>query len=253
LSQQEKSRQSMTRAEQGEGLGKKEAALGKLVAQQNREEFFHQITPLLQPLKSYIKRRLRVAYLEQEIRTPVYTSADLLDRVIFRAYENYPKKPASLTLEEWLYQLANRIVDAYLSRRKKQDARRRSLKTLNQKELSTLEEIPFTADADNEVWFPEDLDDSEIPPREFNAPVDEDNPEKELEKEEEVSQILEALSQIPERERTVFELYAVEGFPKESVAKIYNIPPDQVPAIAEKVRKQVQESIAPAPETKKAS
>jgi RNA polymerase sigma factor (sigma-70 family) len=112
-----------------------------------------------------------------------------------------------------------------------------------QAELRTLEEIPFTADADGETWFSEELDDSEIPPREFKAPADELDPEKELEMEEEVSQILEALSRVPERERSVFELYAVEGFSKEAVARIYYIPPEQVPAIADKVRAQVQEEI----------
>ena len=146
------------------------------------------------------------------------------------------------------------MVDKYISRRKAQDARRRSLETLNQAELSTLEEIPFTADADGEVWFPEELDDSEIPPREFNAPAYELDPEKELEMEEEVSQILEALSRLPERERTVFELYVIEGFPKEAVARIYDIPPHQVPAIADKVRAQVRKEIrTEATERKKAS
>jgi hypothetical protein len=94
------------------------------------------------------------------------------------------------------------VVDKYISRRKAQNARRRSLETLNQAELRTLEEIPFTADTDGEVWFPEELDDSEIPPREFNAPAYELDPEKELEMEEEVSQILEALPRAATGART---------------------------------------------------
>ena len=256
MSEKEKSKADLriTRRERTEGLGKEEAELGRLATRQNKQEFFNQITPHLKPLRSYIKRRLRVAYLTLQTRTPVYTSDDLLDRVIFRAYENYEKKPANLTLEEWLYQLANRVVDAYISRRKAQEARRRSLETLNQSELRTLEEIPFTADADGEVWLPEELDDSEIPPREVHAPADELDPEKKLEQEEEVSEILEALSRVPERERTVFELYVNEGFSKEAVARIYNIPPDQVTAIVDKVRAQVQEEIRTgATETKKAS
>jgi RNA polymerase sigma factor (sigma-70 family) len=244
----------ITRREQSEGLGKKEAELGRLASQENKEEFFNQITPLLKPLRSYIKRRLRLAYLTLQIRTPVYTSGDLLDQVILRAYERYGNKPANLTLEEWVYHLANRAVDNYISRRKAEDARRSSLENLNRAELRTLDEIPFTADADGEVWFPEELDDSEIPSRDFPAPPSHLDPEKELEMEEEVSQILEALSRIPERERTVFELYVVEGFPKESVARIYGIPPEQVQAIADKVRAQVQQRIgAGATERKKAS
>src|SRR3984885_12780261 len=73
LSEKKKSKADLriTRSEQSEGLKKKEAELGRLAAQQNKEEFFNQITPLLQPLRSYIKRRLRVAYLTLQIRTPV--------------------------------------------------------------------------------------------------------------------------------------------------------------------------------------
>jgi hypothetical protein len=52
----------------------------------------------------------------------------------------------------------------------------------------------------------------------------------------------------------VFELYAVERFSKEAVVRIHNIPPEQVPAIADKVRAQVQEEIGSgATERRKAS
>jgi DNA-directed RNA polymerase specialized sigma24 family protein len=119
LSEKEKSKADLriTKSEQSGGLEKKEAELGRLAAQQNKGEFFNQITPLLQPLRSYIKRRLRVAYLTLQIRTPVYSSDDLLDEVVLHAYEGYGNKPANLTLEEWLYRLANRVVDKYISRR----------------------------------------------------------------------------------------------------------------------------------------
>jgi hypothetical protein len=66
-------------------LREREGRLGKLAAQQKKEEFFNQITPLLQPLKAYIKRRLRVAYLTLQIRKPVYTSDDILDEVILES------------------------------------------------------------------------------------------------------------------------------------------------------------------------
>ena len=76
------------RERQGKELREREGGLGRLVAQQNKEEFFQQITPFLRPLKSYIKRRLRIAYLTLQVRTPVYTSGDILDEVLLRAYEN---------------------------------------------------------------------------------------------------------------------------------------------------------------------
>jgi hypothetical protein len=41
----------------------------------------------------------------------------------------------------------------------------------------------------------------------------------------------------------VFELFAVEGFPKEAVARICKISPNEVPRIVEKVREQVLSDI----------
>src|ERR1700704_4086463 len=77
------------RKQQGEALQQREAKLRRLADQRNKQEFFPQIVPLLQPLKDYIKRRLRIAYLELQIRVPVYTSGDILDKVVLKAYENY--------------------------------------------------------------------------------------------------------------------------------------------------------------------
>ena len=231
------------RARQGKELREREGGLGRLVAQQNKEEFFQQITPFLGPLKSYIQRRLRIAYLTLQVRTPVYTSGDILDEVLLRAYENYGKKPETLTLEEWLYQMVNERLEKYLRRRMATEARLEGLEALEQDELSTLEEIPFTADADGEVWFPEDLDDSEYQAPSFSPPVCQSDPEKQLERKEEVRRLWQALSRVPEQERTVFELFAIEGFPKEAVARICKISPNEVPSTAERVREQVLREI----------
>ena len=241
------------RREQGQALQQSEAELGRLSAEQNREQFFKQIVPFLQPLKSYIKRRLRVAYLTQEIRTPTQTTGDLLDQVILRAYENYDRKPSDLTLEEWLYRLSNEILDQYVAKRQSRDRRRRSFESLEQAERSTLEEIPFTADADAEPWFPEDLDDSEYQPRDFHSPADETTPEEEVERREELSQILQALSRIRPRDQAVFDLYVVEGFSKEEVARILGISAEDVPQIASRVKEQVRQQLGAEQKEQKAS
>jgi hypothetical protein len=57
--------------------------------------------------------------------------------------------------------------------------------------------MPITADAEGEPWLPQELDDSEYHPRDFKAPADTDNPEQQLEKKEELQQILWALARIP--------------------------------------------------------
>jgi RNA polymerase sigma factor (sigma-70 family) len=232
-----------TRRPQGDLLNQKEAELGKLASQEEKDEFFQQLIPLLQPLRSYIKRRLRIAYLSQQIRTPAVSSGDVLDELVLKAYEKFNRKPKGLTLEQWLYRLANEEVDHYLSKRSATEKRRKSLETLTQKELRTLEEMPITADADGEVWFLEELDDSEIQPLEFDAPAFDETPEQQLERREQILQVIRTLAKLSERERTVFDLYVIEGFSKEAVANITHVPADEVPSIAETVKEHIRQAM----------
>ena len=227
----------------------REDELAALARERKRDEFFAKITPLLKPLKNYIKRRLRVAYLDMRIRTPVYASGDILDEVILRAYESYQHKPTSLTLEQWLYQLANQVLESYVNQRASSDARRRSLETLTAKELSTLEERP-TADAEGEPVLEEDLDDISSHQRDFLPPHDDQTPERIWENKEELEEIIRALARLPERDQLVFELYAREGFSAEEVGQILNIPPAEVRAIADRVREVVLGRLQPTKQRK---
>ena len=226
-----------------EALGHKEEKLRKLASEGNREEFFREIIPLLKPLRSYIKRRLRGAGLTQRANIPVLSSVDMLDDVVLEAYEKFNRKPKRLTLEQWLYRLANEELDRYVSKGRPTEKRRKNLETLTQTELRTLEQMPITADADGEVWFPEELDDSEYQAVEFLPPAFDDTPEQQLERREQIVEIIRTLAKLSERERTVFELYVVEGFSKGAVARISGVPTDQVPRIAEKVKEHIRLAI----------
>jgi RNA polymerase sigma factor (sigma-70 family) len=66
---------------------------------------------------------------------------------------------------------------------------------------------------------------------------------EELERQEAAAGILQALARLPERERTVFELYAVEGFSKEEVASIFGLSATDVPLIVDKVKTQVLQQL----------
>lgn len=230
---------------QEQSLEQAEADLRRLALEQKKDEFFARIMPLLHPIRSYIARRLRVAYADQELRTPLYTSNDILNEVILRAYQPYPPKPPDLTLEQWLYRLANEVLEQYLSRRKSYDQRRRSLEDLRVKELRGLEEVEHvTADVEGEPWLVEDLDDAEYNPPDFTPPSEPRRPEEELERREQLSAIISAVARLPQRDRIVFELFAMEGFPPDAVSRIVGVSADEVPRIAQQVRRQIRQQIA---------
>ncbi|HXP43041.1 MAG TPA: hypothetical protein VN833_22505 [Candidatus Acidoferrales bacterium] len=66
-------------------------------------------------------------------------SVDMLDDVVLEAYEKFNRKPKRLTLEQWLYRLANEELDRYVSKGRPTEKHRKSLETLTQTELRTLE------------------------------------------------------------------------------------------------------------------
>jgi RNA polymerase sigma factor (sigma-70 family) len=232
---------TVDRRQQGRSLRLKEAKLQQLAQEKNKEEFFNELVPLLKPLQFYITRRLRIAYLNQQITRPLASSGDILDRVILNAYENYSHKPEDLALEPWLYQIANRELRSYLSNEQSWEKRSASLERLSRAESRSLEEMPITADIEGEPWLPEDLDDSEIVPREFNAPVNHNDPETLLERKEDLQEIFDALSRIPERERMVFELVAVEGFSDDAAAKILRLRRNEIAKLLESAKKRLRE------------
>jgi DNA-directed RNA polymerase specialized sigma24 family protein len=105
-----------TRRAREKVLGHKEEELRKLASEGKRDEFFREIIPMLKPLRSYIKRRLRGARLTPRANIPVLSSVDMLDDVVLEAYEKFNRKPKRLTLEQWLYRLANEELDRMFRR-----------------------------------------------------------------------------------------------------------------------------------------
>jgi len=227
------------RTRQAAALRTNEAAFRMLSSAGRQHEFFQQIIPLLDSLRSYIARRLRIAFYSMKVKTPLFTSGDILDATILKAYSEFAHKPKDLNLEQWLYQIANTILEKCLRERQVVDKRRRSIEVLKQTELRTLQEEPITTDAEGEIYLAEDLDDSELPARQFNAPVETSNPEEKLEKKEELEQLFRALARVPVKERVIFELSAVEAFTDEAVAKIAKVAPKAVPGIVQRVRTEI--------------
>ena len=230
------------RSRQGEQLRDNETQLGQLSSRGKKEEFFQRVIPLLGPLRDYIERRFRIAYLSQLLAEAAYTSADLLDEVVLDAYRNFDKKPKDLSLEQWLYRMANEKLDSYFKRAFSRDRRRRSLESLAAKEQRTLQER-ITADAEGEVMLEDDASDTEynLQP-EYTPPAYQNDPLQTIERREQMQAIMSALSQFSQRERMIFELSAVEGFAPEEIAKIVKASPDEVQRVIDQVRSSLRDA-----------
>ncbi|HXP43042.1 MAG TPA: hypothetical protein VN833_22510 [Candidatus Acidoferrales bacterium] len=97
------------------------------------------------------------------------------------------------------------------------------------------------------------MDDSEYQALKFLPPDFDDTPEQQLERREQILEIIGSLAKLSERERTVFELYIVEGFSKGAVARISGVPTDEVPRIAKKVKEHILQTITASQESKERS
>jgi RNA polymerase sigma factor (sigma-70 family) len=231
------------RSKQGEQLRSNEADLRQLASQGNKQQFLQRIIPLLGSLREYIKRRFRIAYLERLITETAFTSNDILDEVVLEAFQKFDNKPKDLSLEQWLYRLANEKIEAYFKRTSARARRRRSLESLAEQEASTLEER-MTADAEGEVMLEEDAPEADFNSRpEFTPPSYQSDPSKVLERREEIQAIMSALSRIPQKDRMMFELYTVEGFSKDEIAKIIQTSPEEVGKILDRVTAQLRSAV----------
>jgi RNA polymerase sigma factor (sigma-70 family) len=231
------------RERQGKLLQEAEDELKELAAEQKKKAFFDKILPFLGPLRSYIKRRLRFAYLVGALKRGLLSSNDLLGEVVFEAYEEYDKKPKEVPLEIWLYRIANERLREYLRERGMEEEKIESFETMREKELSGFEE-KITADVEGEPWLLEELDDSDYHESEFLPPhFDATMPEK-TDRKNEVRRIIRALSSVPFKKRLVFELFLMEGFSKEDVGYILDMPADDVPKTAEQVRSRVFQALS---------
>jgi RNA polymerase sigma factor (sigma-70 family) len=220
-------------------LKRREEQLRRLAEQGRKKEFFDMLMPLLGTLRPYVERRLRVGQASGAIRPDEYSVEDIIDEALLKAYENFDSRSSGLSLEEWLYQLANETLEKRLKegRLEEKHSLPQSFEEIKDRELRGLEEVErMTGDAEREVILTEDLDPSDYSLKDFVPPHYSENELKKLIRKETVSKIIKALSRVPLRERLVFELYAIEGFSKKKVAEISGVPPEEVPRIVKEVR-----------------
>jgi RNA polymerase sigma factor (sigma-70 family) len=230
----------------------KEHELRDLALRGDDGEFFRQIVPLLGRLRSYVRRRLRVARLSGDLINPTVGANDIVDDVIVDAYQHIKEKPSNFSLEQWLFQLASKKLDEVVRADQSRTGHRYSVETIRNKELSTLDE-QMTADAEGEPYLVEELDDSEYQEADLQLPAQAETPEDILSRRELIRRIVSALSQLPPKEHAVFELFMIERFPKEAVASIAGVRPDEVVPIAERVKQRLREVIGRVTQDRKAS
>jgi DNA-directed RNA polymerase specialized sigma24 family protein len=220
-----------------------EEFLAKKVETREREEFFDRIMKHLNPLRNYIKRRLRLAHATGAIETNLYRTDDILDEVLLRGYNTSARMSSRFSIEEWLYLTANKILEELLKEIEFERSNRIRFEDLLREEIRDLEER-ITADAEEELVMLDELEmDVDYHRSDFAPPVKEEDYLEQLSRKEQILTVIKALAQIPERDRSIFDLYAFDEFDSEALSRIYDLPPDRIEEIIERVREELNRTL----------
>ncbi len=213
--------------------------LQNLVVTQDIKSFSKELLPLLKDLKAYIFRRLRYAHLIGLDKDRTVTSSEVLNKTVETAYKRFDSKRVDVSLEHWLFAIADQILSNDLKEADFESAHMEDWDDYVDAALSDMDQ-QFTISAEGNPEMVEDLDDTNnslnIDAEQMGFTV---NYIENMSNKDQVVKIMKALSKIPPSKRKIFELHAIEGFSEEEISRIHGIKPKQVQETIDEVRKSV--------------
>ena len=72
--------------------------------------FLSHLVPLVSSVQVYARRELHLRQIEDDLPSEQITVADVLDEVIVRAWEKFPRRPETLPIELWLVGLVDEVL-----------------------------------------------------------------------------------------------------------------------------------------------
>jgi len=221
-------------------------AYGKLqehISISDKVSFNKQLIPLIKDLNLYIARRIKYAHLIGMDKDRKITTAEMVSRTIEIVYSQFQTKPKDFTLEHWLFALADQeLSDAFNENLFEQQHLEDWDKYVERALADMDENISISAEGNPELT--EDLDDTEninnLFPNKFSYEFDYD---QNLTDKNQISKIMKELAKLPSLKRSVFELFAIEGFSVKEIAKIKNKKKEDIDAIVNDVRVFLKSSL----------
>lgn len=191
----------------------------------------------------YIVRRLNMAELTGALGNSDYDANAIIESVYQGLYQRFEKMPEQLEqLKVWVYQIGEMILEETLQEEVFEERHSMKLSLLEDKELSDLDEI-YTIDAEGELHLIEDLEE-EVNPKQYDlgAILEDFSTLEEIDKilalqDRKVlhQEIKKVLIQLPESERTVFDLYWLGGMEIDQIAEIRGLSGPDTKSILRKV------------------
>jgi RNA polymerase sigma factor (sigma-70 family) len=201
--------------------------------QGRRQAFFDLLRPLFRTLHEHARRELRILELEDILPRGEATTADLVDEVLIRAWQQFATRPSQRPLDLWLIDLLHEVVDQW---RQQPPPVAMAGESRQQAEPSKEKE---------EEWWRELLEETEPLAMEELVPSSNGIEVWErLEIEEQRKWLLQLLTELPASRRQVFELHVLEGFDTAEIAMVQDRSEAEVKADLEAARRTLRSRLA---------
>jgi len=213
--------------------------------EKNKERFNQLMLDVLPELKSYIKRRLKASVKAGKLPKNKYNVDDFISQIYLKAYDRINDFTDYAQFANWLFVEADLLLEETISEEELTSTFFEDIDEISKPELESMEE-EFSVDADGDLMMIEEFDDPDLPHYDYTLDdvFVEDNAEKELvekltkemTKEEIMNHIKFVTSQLPLKDRIIFELYLLHKLKQEQIARIRNIEEEKVEKTLNKVR-----------------
>ncbi|MFW6275346.1 MAG: hypothetical protein ACOC2M_01780 [bacterium] len=222
--------------------------------QEITKETFKKFTKiLLHDVSRYIKRRIRTTELTTELKKGTFKIQDLLDELFLVVYDRFNEIPAEKDkITVWLYKKADEQINDKLKEYQFNNEKLVRLENVLGKELKSFDE-QFTVDADEEIIPMEELEDFIPKPNDYSLydllfDENEDSLIEDLTlklNQDKIQKIIHLqLAKLPEKERTVIDLFLIDQFAEEEIAEIKGLTKEEVRTIIEENIKQIKYSLS---------
>jgi RNA polymerase sigma factor (sigma-70 family) len=186
----------------------------------------------LEKIENYVRRELYHNVIVGTMPPGVVEPQAIVDDVFVEVTSNLPDKPEDLSVEQWMFRLAGRILKERMQRLE------------DHREEASIEETASPEDR----WEDEQLNfyqpDELLHLEDLVSDRSSANPEEIFEREEVAERLQQNVAHLPDSIRESFVLFAMEGFTSDEVAMITGKKSEQVLTEVEKAREYLSEGFS---------
>jgi RNA polymerase sigma factor (sigma-70 family) len=197
-----------------------------------REDFFWLLRPRLGDLRDHARREISILERKGKLHPGEVEVEDLLDEVLVRAWERFPKRPQVVPLNLWLIRLLHETLESWTK------GEPRPHKSLEEKAPSKPDK------ADEKEWWAELLGPPDMTT--LGDLIVGDSGEgnwDEMDAEEQRDRVLSLLAELPAAQRQAFLLHVLEDYDTAEIAMIQDRPESEVKADIESARQTLKERL----------